>query len=184
MKSVILIAVFFTCANMANAQGFLPELSLRNVSNIRYYVSTNYKANFAFTDTACIHTVVFLKFKVTTDGKIDSLDFSKGAPQELKNGLRMAMLTTNGLWKLSKDELQITGSKTFLLPVIFDYSSGCSTARRDSINVDKNGNVSIVYRNQNANPRYAIKDMLDFDSGRKLTLECVFINPIGFSEME
>ncbi|RKR81558.1 hypothetical protein BDD43_1705 [Mucilaginibacter gracilis] len=177
MKGRIVWAILFLHISFAKAQ----ELSPGKAENIRAYILNKCKISAQTNDTSCANTVIFIRFKVTDAGNIDSLYFTKGGPAIFKQQLKTAIMSTNGLWKLTKQEKAQLKDRTFLLPVILSYSVGCTVAKKDSITVGKDGAIHIVRRNADVNLKMAMEHMLNFESGGKAKLNCVLLAPIAFT---
>lgn len=180
-KLIFFFSICTLYSIVAKSQVKLPELSLGKAQNVVLYIGKYYKPKSGFIDTSCINSMVFIKFKVSDKGSIDSLDISKNGPSALKEALKIAILNTNGLWKSTTNEKRLYKNKTFLLPVIFHYQSGCQINKKDLVNVDKNGNLTIMYGHPYGKIDSSLNNFLDFENCRLITLDCILLTPITFS---
>src|SRR5476651_737361 len=100
--AAIMVHVSYTYGQMNDN---LPVLSVGNVKDIQMYFKKYFKISAHFESDSCAKLVVFAKFKVTVDGKIDSLDVSKMGPGEIKHALKAVIIATSGHWKFNDAEL-------------------------------------------------------------------------------
>lgn len=64
-------------------------------SEINVHIIKNYKVEDGALDTACINTVIIVKFKIAA-GLINSVEFTKSVPLPIKRALEKAFRLHNG----------------------------------------------------------------------------------------
>lgn len=184
--------IFCTClimmAMFSYAQEHLPPLSVKSVADIKYYITKNYKVDERFIDTACINTVVVVKFKIKND-RVDSLTFSYNAPVEIKKALKDAVLSTNGIWRSTALEKAKMKDNTYLLPVVFYYQLGCTPGGQllTSISADNKPDLSLILRQsaKDAPLHSGLQNMLKFEDGSNYSnLNCVLISPLTIGRLD
>ena len=90
-KIIFIISILCLLTSSSKAQGTLTALTSLNVSDIRTYISANYSLKEKNRDTLCLYTTVFIKFKVSSVGKINELSLSENIPDIIKNALEKAV---------------------------------------------------------------------------------------------
>ncbi|CAA9322889.1 MAG: hypothetical protein AVDCRST_MAG56-7009 [uncultured Cytophagales bacterium] len=73
-------------------------------------------------DTICVSTMVGIKFKVTVQGKLDTVIASKGTPKMLEQTLRRILEKTFADLASRKVLLTLPKSETFILPIFFSIN--------------------------------------------------------------
>lgn len=165
----------------SKAQGTLSRLTSSNVSDISNYISANYKLKEKTLDTLCLYTTVFMKFKVSENGKIVELVISEKAPEVIKKELRKAIESTNGHWNNIGDDLAYFSKKTFILPIVLFYGRGCEVGSGEleiNISEEKRAKEYRKLDNTARNANYAVMDILKFNGKFLNTLECVILSPL------
>lgn len=146
---------------------------------IRYLIQLNYKPNNGALADSCINSIVYLKFKIENE-QVDSVDISINTPALIKVALLKAILTINKQLKLTNAEIQQAKLKTFLLPVILNYQSGCTPSSTLTLEMLEKSNM-LNKLNPTTSMRNALINMLKFEKGGAYpVLECIIINPINF----
>jgi hypothetical protein len=190
VKSLLILFIFDT----ALAQSPMPKLTIRRPEDIRIYISKFYNPGDKFKLNACVNVVVYAKFKITKKGKIDSLDISTTGPSEIREAFKKAILTTDGLWKMTAGEKKQINGNTYLLPLICYYEAGCHPGILDSLPINNRKELLIgdkkfyfkapqkIIANEILNQ--SLFNMLGFEKGIYQTLNCIIINPVVFGSMQ
>lgn len=165
-------------SNHIKAQNKLPVLSINNIGDIKAYISESYRPDEKFIATACINSVIYVKFKISNSNKIDSLDISANGPQEIKAALKRAILTTNGHWSLTEEEKKQMVNKSFILPFAFNYQAGCSSGVILQQHDPKMDEYRNKMKNLNAEISKSVNNMLKFESGSYSIINCILISPM------
>lgn len=154
-------------------------ISFTRFNDIKLLILKNYKVDEGFLDTACLKTVILLKFKIT-DRRMDSVEFTRTTPLPIKHALEKAL-------QLDKGGLIITdgkafNNKTILIPITFSYLANCAPLI-STLKIDSNGAISNLNAMKNRTPELALRDLLNFESGDKTAVDCILLSPMGFTSM-
>jgi hypothetical protein len=180
-KIIIIISIFCVLTFNSKAQGTLTTLTSLNVSDISNYISANYKLKEKTLDTLCLYTTVFMKFKVTANGKIAGLALSEKTPDVIKKGLEKAIESSNGHWSNIDTDLKYFSKNTFILPIVLFYGRGC---------VGGDGELSLtvpvedwrkIYKTMRSS-NYAVLDILKFKDKYLDSFECVILAPFKLGD--
>ena len=63
--------------------------------DIKRFILNDYKVEQGFIDTACISSIVLVKFKII-NSRIDSIEFTKSTPQPIRLALKKALRVDKG----------------------------------------------------------------------------------------
>lgn len=179
-KEILLTFALFTffIGQHCAAQIKTGDSSVIRFRDIKSYILNDYKVDQAFLDTACVNTIVLLKFKIV-NSRIDSVEFTKSTPFPIRRALERALrLDRTGLTLIDAKPLQ---NRTVIIPILFAYLSRCKFA---PIDVDSNGAII----NPKSTDHYtslvlAFRDILDFDSGNKASMDCIWLSSMSFSSL-
>jgi hypothetical protein len=119
MKHLLIALAFFTISKT----GFSQQPKYLNMSKSLpslFIWATRYPA---IMRENCVMPFTYIKFKVSSDNKIDSLVITNNNSGEMKSELTRVIMLTEGHWNLAE-----TKDQWFILPVIFhsDLNSGCN----------------------------------------------------------
>jgi hypothetical protein len=181
MKKSLLITIgliTFLIRQHCSAQIKTTNSSTIKFADIRTVILKNFKVEQGFLDTACINTVVLVKFKIL-HSKIDSIEFTRSVPTPIRQALKKALRVDKGGFTL-KDGKSYE-KKTIILPIHFAYLSSCKQAA--PIEVDSNGVIIASKKSQQTSMTLALKEMLNFDSGNKASIECIWLSSMYFTSM-
>lgn len=163
------------------AQDKLTQLTASNVSDIRNYISANYKLKEKNLDTLCLYTTVFAKFKVSNSRQISDLSLSANIPDMIKLSLEKAIKSSNGHWSNLNIDLEYFSNRIFILPIVISYGRGCAGGDGElSLTVPVEDWRKIYNTVRAAN--YAIMDILKFNGKNLDKLECVMLAPLSFGD--
>jgi len=180
-KIIFIISILCLLTSSSKAQGTLTALTSLNVSDIRTYISANYSLKEKNRDTLCLYTTVFIKFKVSSVGKINELSLSENIPDIIKNALEKAVKSSNSHWSTNKSDLEYFSKTTFILPVVLFYGKGCDGGGGElSLTVPVENWRKIYNTMRTAN--YAVLDILKFKDKYLDSLECVMLAPLKLGD--
>lgn len=177
----IIFNIFCIIPFVLKGQDKLPQLAKSNVSDIRTYISANYSLKEKNRDTLCLYTTVFLKFKVSSFGKINEFSLSENIPDIIKIALEKAMKSSNSHWSTKKSDLEYFSKNTFILPIVLFYGRGCDGGDGElSLTVPVENWRKIYNTMRTAN--YAVLDILKFKEKSLDMLECVILAPLKIGD--
>jgi len=183
IKNLVLFALFLI-PFITMGQKKLPDLSL-DEPNIALYINSNLRVDL---DTFCLHTIIFIKFSVNKNGEISNLGFTKGSPAIIINALKDAVLSSNGHWKIKKEDLSTIEKKVFLLPYIIDLSVGCNIEselqdpKKEQENMAKTIK-ELVSQVEGFKSNDAINNILNFDDKTFNMFDCTILPPLRMGNM-
>jgi hypothetical protein len=178
MNRIVLLLIIALPFSLSAQIKRLPELSLKNPQDITEYLHENFKLD---VDSFCLHTIIFIKFGLSKNGKISNLAFTKGSPQNIKNELRKAILSSNGHWKINQDEIKSLHNRSFLQPYIIDYSFGCNptTTSLDEVTNRKDIAIKTLAKELNSYQVIeAVTNLLIFEDKNYVLLNCTILPPM------
>jgi hypothetical protein len=147
--------------------------------DIKRFILNDYKVEQGFIDTACISSIVLVKFKII-NSRIDSIEFTKSTPQPIRLALKKALRVDKG--GLTLIDGKSYEKKTIIIPIHFAYVMNCKPAV--PIEIDSNGAIIDPERKDRLTSLViSFKNMLDFDSGDKASIDCIWLSSIYFTTM-
>lgn len=159
------------------AQSKINDNSKIKFWDIRKVLLTEYQVEQGFLDTACVNTIVLLKFKII-NSRIDSVEFTKSAPIPIRQALSKALrLDRGGLTLIDGKKFE---NKTVIIPIQFGYLINCKDAA--PIEIDNSGAIINLKKDQTSLV-LAIREMLNFDSGDKASVDCIWLSAMSFSTL-
>jgi hypothetical protein len=174
----------FAATTIMKAQTNMPAPTVKNPTSVRLFVSKYFNIGDNFNFNACVNAVVYAKFKITKYGKIDSLDISATGPIELRQALKKAVLTTDGLWKMTPEEKVHINEKTYLLPIVCHYQSGCFPGIIDSLPIKPDPTLLTKSKDADRMLRNSLYNMMKFEKSTHQTLKCIIITPVILGSMQ
>jgi len=185
IKSLALLLIgIIIFTNKGMCQVTMPALDVNRPEAIKGYVSKYFDPGDNFSFNACVNVVIYARYKISRAGKIDSLYVTSTGPLELRNALKKAILTTDGLWKMTDAEKRHVGETMYLLPVICYYQSGCFPGVIDSLPSKTDASLLIKSKQADNMLRNSLSNMMVFENGKFQTLNCVLISPIIFGSRQ
>ena len=180
MKKSVLLLLINSIVLCSFGQGVDKKLTLKNISDISLYITDNYKLEPEDLDTACINSVVFIRFKILPSNKISELAFSGGAPQFIIKALSKALLAAQVHIALTAGDKKVVGKKTFVLPVIYYYSGGCSVVAAPKDTTKKISGekelLDVIARQEKT--QNSVSHLLDFGDKSVDMLDCILLRPV------
>ncbi len=178
----LILLCYFLNLKQCNAQDSIvlsKKLTLNNIDDLKLYFQDNFNPGEDYIAHACIKCAVFIKFSVLANGKVDSIDISKGAPAQIKEALKKAIIATNGFWEKS------LSGKTLLVPVLCLYQNGCTPGVLDTF-PKKAANLKEAFKPDIIKGRFilSVTDLLEFDSKNFSTLNCILTHPFTVGTMQ
>lgn len=146
--------------------------------DIQKFISKNYKLERGFLDTACVHTIVLLKFKVIKS-RVDSVEFTRSIPLPIKRALENALRVNKGGVTLTDGKSY--ENKTVIIPIEFAYLTHCK--KPEPIEIDSNGAIINLKRRDQTSLSLAIMDMLNFESGSRGSVDCILLGSMSFAAL-
>lgn len=120
----------------------------------------------------CMTAVTFVKFTLNAEGKIDTMNFTKGSPSNINAVLESVLRSTDGHWIPKKVNGKTVKSKPFILPFVYSFESGCTSSYLDRYNKA----VGTLIQ--------SLGNMLQFDDGSTTEdLSCILLSPIRSSSV-
>lgn len=131
MKHYFFYSAILFCATLNNlkAQNFVSEplLNKETPAMLRsiFYKYFSMPENQVKTDTMCIDNVTFMKFNISTDGKVENLEFNKSSNKTINDIFTNIMGKTEGQWTPSISDGKPIKSKPIVFPIIYRLVNGC-----------------------------------------------------------
>lgn len=181
MKKSLIITlglVIFLFGQYCSAQIKNTNSSTIKFWDIKSVLLKEYNVEQGFLDTACINSIVLVKFKII-NAKIDSIEFTKSTPLPIRKALKKALRVDKG--GLTLIDGKSYEKKNIVIPIHFAYLSKCKPA--SPIQVDSNGAIIDPKKNDQTSLTFAFRDILDFDSGNKASIDCIWLSSMYFTSM-
>ena len=181
MKKSLIITfglVIFLFGQYCSAQIKNTNSSTIKFWDIKSVLLKGYNVEQGFLDTACINVIVLVKFKII-NSRIDSIEFTKSAPQPIRKALKKALRVDKG--GLTLIDGKSYEKKTIVIPIHFSYLSKCKQA--SPIQIDSNGAIIDPKRKDQTSLTLSLKEILDFDSGNKTSIDCIWLSSMYFTSM-
>ena len=175
-KSLIILGlVIFLFGQYSFAQIKNADSSKIKFSDIKHVILKEYNIERGYKDTACINSIILLKFKII-NAKIDSIEFTKSTPLPIRHALKKALRVDKG--GLTLIDGKSYEKKTIVIPIHFAYLSNCKPA--SPIQIDSSGAIIDSKRKDQTSLTLAFRDILDFDSGNKASIDCIWLSSMYF----
>lgn len=181
MKKSLIITlglVILLFGQYCSAQIKNTDSSTIKFSGIEHVILKEYNVEQGYKDTACINTFVLVKFKII-NAKIDSIEFTKSTPAPIRKALKKALRIDNG--GLTLIDGKSYEKKTIIIPIHFSYLNNCKPAA--PIEIDSNGAIIEPLKKDQTSLVLGFREMLDFDSGNKSSIDCIWLSSMYFTSM-
>lgn len=116
---------------------------IKQIKKANEHIFMNFEPQWENYLQLCILSSGFAKFYVNEKNKIHDLNFTNNFPEPLKKDLQKAIYSSEGKWPLPKKAGKKYRSLLYLLPISFDYWTGCEPhinpdqSRKDNPSKDK-----------------------------------------------
>ena len=170
---VMLLFGQYCSAQIKNTDSFTIKFN-----DIKRVILKEYNVEQAFLDTTCVNTIILVKFKII-DSKIDSIEFTKSIPPPIRQALKKALRVDKG--GLTLIDGKSYEKKTIVIPIHFAYLSNCKPA--SPIQIDSNGAIINPKEKDQTSLTTGLREMLDFDSGNKASVDCIWLSSMYFTSM-
>lgn len=120
-----------------------------------------------------------MKFKII-NSKLDSIEFTKSTPQPIKQALKKALRVDKGGMTLIDGKSY--EKKTIIILIHFAYVMNCKPVV--TIQINSNGAIIDPERKDHLTSLViSLRNMLDFDSGSKASIDCIWLTSMYFTAM-
>jgi len=169
----LLAIVFASIALVTQAQPRFDHPRGRTLSN---HLSKKIKVDRVVIENACVASVAFAKFEITSEGKMENLVFSKMFDGGFRDAVEIAIRKSEKYWQW-ENRPDKPARKTFVLPIIYTLEYACA----DWLKPEADKELRSAYWSHFSGYGEFLYHMLRFEDGNFRQLNCTLLAPFVYS---
>ena len=174
-----LFLLLLICFNLSSGQTMVKE-NLVSITDVENYIVENYHPDSVQVINLCQNSCVFIRFEISKDGKVTNLAFNKNIPVFIIKALGDAFKKMEK--RATFSEALLSSRKTYLLPFIYNYQSGCTTFyNKDQFSIYKKDLAGNTVDDEQQGS--AIINILNFRDKELKFLDCIILPPVRTGNM-